>query len=40
VADSTAEFEFNECFHKMRALMRAIEFGEQIERIAREERGS
>jgi anthranilate synthase component I len=40
VADSTPEFEFNECFHKMRALMRSIEFGEQIERIAREERES
>jgi anthranilate synthase component I len=40
VADSTPEFEYNECFHKMRALMRAIEFGEQIERVAREERGS
>jgi anthranilate synthase component I len=40
VADSTPEFEYNECFHKMRALMRSIEFGEQIERIAREERES
>jgi anthranilate synthase component I len=40
VADSTPEFEYNECFHKMRALMRAIEFGEQIERVAREERGA
>ncbi len=40
VADSTPGFEFNECFHKMRALMRSIEFGEQIERVTREERGS
>jgi anthranilate synthase component I len=40
VADSTPEFEYNECFHKMRALMRSIEFGEQIERLAREERGA
>jgi anthranilate synthase component I len=40
VADSTPDFEYNECFHKMRALIRAIELGEQIERVAREERES
>jgi anthranilate synthase component I len=37
VADSTPDFEYHECFHKMRALMRAIELGEQVERVAREE---
>jgi anthranilate synthase component I len=40
VADSTPDFEYHECFHKMRALMRAIELGEQIERVAREEQQS
>jgi anthranilate synthase component I len=40
VADSTPEFEYNECFHKMRSVMRSIEFAEQIERTVREEQGS
>jgi anthranilate synthase component 1 len=31
VADSTPEGEYAECFHKMRALVRAIERAEQIE---------
>ncbi len=31
VADSTADGEYAESFHKMRALMRAIEFAERIE---------
>lgn len=31
VADSTADGEYAETFHKMRALMRAIEFAERIE---------
>ncbi|MBX6342007.1 MAG: anthranilate synthase component I, partial [Thermomicrobiaceae bacterium] len=40
VADSTPEFEYQESLHKMRALMRAVELAEQIEReerAAREE---
>jgi len=31
VADSTPEGEYAESFHKMRALMRAIELAERIE---------
>jgi anthranilate synthase component 1 len=31
VADSTAEGEYAESFHKMRALIRAIEMAERIE---------
>jgi anthranilate synthase component 1 len=38
VADSTPDFEYRECFHKMRALVRAIELAEQIEHAAREGR--
>lgn len=37
VADSTPEFEYDECFHKMGALIRGIELAEQIELAAREE---
>ncbi len=37
VADSTPEFEYNECFHKMRALVRAIDEAERIERSMRDE---
>jgi anthranilate synthase component 1 len=37
VADSTPEFEENECFHKMRALVRAIDLAERIERSLRDE---
>jgi anthranilate synthase component 1 len=37
VADSTPEFEYNECFHKMGALIRAIDVAERIERSMREE---
>jgi anthranilate synthase component 1 len=36
VADSSPEFEDHECFHKMRALIRAIELAEQIERDMRD----
>ncbi|HET9017911.1 MAG TPA: anthranilate synthase component I, partial [Thermomicrobiaceae bacterium] len=31
VADSTPEFEYRECFHKMRALVRAVELAETME---------
>ncbi|HUY99267.1 MAG TPA: anthranilate synthase component I [Thermomicrobiaceae bacterium] len=37
VADSTPDFEYRECFHKMRALVRAIELAEQMERAMRAE---
>ena len=37
VADSTPEFEYNECFHKMGALVRAIDVAERIERTMRNE---
>ena len=33
VADSTPEGEYAESFHKMRALVRAIERAEDLERI-------
>ncbi|MGA7670113.1 MAG: anthranilate synthase component I [Nitrolancea sp.] len=36
VADSSPEFEYNECFHKMRALVRALEDAERIERSMRD----
>jgi anthranilate synthase component 1 len=36
VADSSPDFEYRECFHKMQALVRAIELAEQIEHVARE----
>ena len=36
VADSSPEFEYDECFHKMRALVRALEDAERIERSMRD----
>ncbi len=37
VADSSPEFEDKECFHKMQALVRAIDVAERIERSMRDE---